>query len=98
MTDARTLAMSVKKLTPSEEAHKQAVFNSPNPKRNIMYATKQQLLDLIGILQNSCTKDDDSTAPHCHDLFDNVDQDRLEVMRIELENEIAEQPTNPETK
>jgi hypothetical protein len=64
-----------------------------------MYATKQQLLDLIGILQNSCTTDDDcNNSDHHHDLFDNVDRDRLEVMRIKLEKEIAEQPTNPETK
>ena len=64
-----------------------------------MYATKKQLLDLIGILQNSCTTDDDcNTSDHHHDLFDNVDRDHLEAMRIELETEIAEQPTNPETK
>jgi hypothetical protein len=62
-----------------------------------MYATKKQLLDLIGILENSCTNTDyGSDAPdHQHGMFDNVDRDRLDVMRIELENEIAEQPTNP---
>jgi hypothetical protein len=58
-----------------------------------MYATKQQLLNLIGILQNSCTTDDDcNTSDHHHDLFDNVDRDRLEDMRIELEEEIAQNP------
>jgi hypothetical protein len=66
-----------------------------------MYATKKQLLNLIGILEHSNTSNEDvisDGADHIHNQFDNVDQDRLEVMRIELENEIAEQPTNPETK
>jgi hypothetical protein len=56
-----------------------------------MYATKQQLLNLIGIMRNSSTKDDDCDAhDHRHDLFDNVDQNRLEDMRIELEEELEE--------
>jgi hypothetical protein len=64
-----------------------------------MYATKQQLLDLIGILENSCTTDDDgNTSDHHHDLFDNIDRGLMFELQTELENEIAEQPTNLETK
>jgi hypothetical protein len=77
-----------------------------------MYATKQQLLNLIGVMENSSTSlvnDYGSNADHHqHGMFDSVDRNRLEAMRIELETEIAESeiprrlifnPTiNPETK
>jgi hypothetical protein len=61
--------------------------------RNIMYATKKQLLNLLAILDKSCTKDDDD-MDHRHGLFDSTDRGLMEDMRIELEEEIAEQPTN----
>jgi hypothetical protein len=60
-----------------------------------MYATKQQLLNLLAILDKSCTRDDDCDASdHRHDLFDSTDRGRMDDIRIELEEEIAEQPTN----
>jgi hypothetical protein len=62
-----------------------------------MYATKKQLLDLIAILENSCTTEDEcNTSDHHHDLFDDIDRDRLNAMRIELEEEIevSEIPAN----
>jgi hypothetical protein len=54
-----------------------------------MYATKQQLLNLLAILDKSCTKDDDD-MDHRHGLFDSTDRGLMEDMRIELEEEIAE--------
>mgnify|MGYP003633791892 CR=1 FL=1 len=58
-----------------------------------MYATKKQLLNLLAILDKSCTKDDDD-MDHRHGLFDSTDRGRMDDIRIELEEEIAEQPTN----
>jgi hypothetical protein len=61
-----------------------------------MYATKKQLLRLIDLLEDSCTKDNDRND-HYHDLFDNADRGLMFELQTELENEIEEQPTNQES-
>ena len=52
--------------------------------------TKEALLELISTLLFSCTQEyDDGVVQHEHNLFDNVDKDRLDKLYRSINGEIT---------
>ena len=47
--------------------------------------TNELLMELIDVLQASCTQEyDDGVVSHEHNLFDNIDQDKLDTIKAEV--------------